>query len=115
METNHGIVTLRTTKLALTKEQMKGLNEHIDEINEAERENPRAFVKLGTAPSLILNEAKLTREEKARLDHWRMAHRKLKGDLTNETCHVCIEGKRKTSSFKRNNEYREMITKNLEP
>ncbi len=26
LETNHGIVTLRTTKLALTKEQLRGLN-----------------------------------------------------------------------------------------
>ena len=72
-------------------------------------------MKLGKTPSLIMNEAKLTREEKARLDHWRMAHRKLKGDLTNETCPVCVEGKRKTSSFKRNEEYRELVTKNLEP
>ncbi len=37
LETNHGIVTLRTRKLALTKEQMQGLNNHIDEINESEK------------------------------------------------------------------------------
>jgi hypothetical protein len=37
LETNHGIVTLRTMKLALTKQQLKGLNQHIDKINEAER------------------------------------------------------------------------------
>jgi hypothetical protein len=115
LETNHGIVTLRTMKLALTKEQLRGLNQHIDEINEAERTTPRAFVKLGMAPSFIMNEGKLTREEKARLEHWRMAHRKIKGDGTNENCPICAEGKRKTSSFKRNEEYREMVTKNLEP
>jgi hypothetical protein len=102
-------------KLALTKEQLRGLNQHIDEINEAERATPKAFVKLGMTPSLILNEGKLTREEKARLEHWRMAHRKIKGDDLNENCPICAEGKRKTSSFKRNEEYREMVTKNLEP
>ena len=103
LETNHGIVTLRTKMLALTKEQMKGLNHHIDEINEAERAEPRAFVKLGIAPSLIMNEGKLTREEKARLEHWRMAHRKVKGESTNENCPICAEGKRRTSrTFNRN-------------
>ena len=79
METNHGIVTLRTKKLALTKDQLKGLNQHIDDINETERATPRAFVKLSNAPSLIMNEGKLTREEKDRLEHWRMAHRKING------------------------------------
>ena len=39
---------------------------------------PSFPVPLGIAPSLIMNEGKLTREEKARLSHWRMAHRKIK-------------------------------------
>ena len=39
----------------------------------------------------------------------------MKGDVANENCPVCTEGKRKTSSFKRNEEYREMVTKNFEP
>ena len=58
LETNHGIVTLRTKKLTLTKGQLKGLNQHIDDINEAERETPRAFVKLSNTPSFIMNEGK---------------------------------------------------------
>ncbi len=115
LETNHGIVTLRTKKLALTEGQLEGLKQHIDDINEAKRATPRAFVKLSNAPSLIMNEGKLTREEKARLEHWRMAHRKIKGEQANENCPICAEGKRKTLAFKRNEVYREMVTKNLEP
>ncbi len=44
-----------------------------------------------------------------------MAHRKVKGEGANENCPVCAEGKRNTASFKQNEEYREMVTKNLEP
>jgi hypothetical protein len=108
-------VTLRTKELALTKEQLEGLNQHIDDINDTARETPRAFVRLSNTPSFIMNEGKLTREEQARLEHWRMVHRKVKGEGANENCPVCAEGKRKTASFKRNEEYREMVTKNLEP
>jgi hypothetical protein len=115
LETNHGIVTLRTKKMALTKDQLQGLNQHIDDINETDRATPRAFVKLSNAPSLIMNEGQLTREEKDRLEHWRMAHRKINGGQAKENCPICAEGKRKTSAFKRNEEYREMVTKNLEP
>ncbi len=62
-------------------------------------------------PSMIMNEAKLTREEKARLEHWRTAHRKEKGDELHENRPVCAEGKRKTASYKRNDIYRDQVTR----
>ncbi len=53
------------------------------------------------ATSLIINEAKLTRVEKDRLDHWRTAHRTSSGERFNERCSLCEKTKHK-ASFKRN-------------
>jgi hypothetical protein len=105
-------IPLETTKGILTLK--KGLNSHIDSINEGGG-RPQAFVQLGQCPSLIMNEAKLTREEKARLEHWRTAHRKEKGDELHDNCPVCAEGKRKTSSYKRNDLYRGEVTQKCRP
>ncbi len=105
LETTKEILTLKTEEMNLSAGQMEGLNSHIDLINEGGG-RPQAFVQLGQCPSLIMNEAKLTREEQARLEHWRTAHRKEKGDELHENCPVCAEGKRKTASYKRNDLYR---------
>jgi hypothetical protein len=113
LEASDGILTLRAGEANLTQEQMAGLDKHIDTINV--KSDGRAFVKLEQCPSFILNEAKLTREQQARLEHWRLAHRTTKGDGLHENCPICAEGKRKTSSFKRNDKYRDEVTRKCEP
>jgi hypothetical protein len=113
LEASDGILTLRAGEANLTQEQMAGLDKHIDTINV--KSDGRAFVKLEQCPSFILNEAKLTREQQARLEHWRLAHRTTKGDGLHENCPICAEGKRKTSSFKRNDKYRDEVTRKCGP
>ena len=57
-----------------------------------------------SAISLVINEAKLSKLELARLDHWRMAHRTSSGERFNEPCQCCEMAKHK-SQFKRNARY----------
>ena len=73
-----------------------------------------AFVKMGNCPSFILNEANLTREQIARLTHWRQAHRQCGEGEIHENCPVCQEGKRKTKGFKKNDVYRDEVTSNCQ-
>jgi hypothetical protein len=54
-----------------------------------------------SATSLIINEARLTRVENDRLDHWRTAHRTSSGERFGERCSLCEKAKHK-ASFKRN-------------
>jgi hypothetical protein len=110
LETTRGILTLKTEEMNLTAEQMKGLNSHIDSINEGDGK-PQAFVQIGHSPS----KAKLTREEQARLEHWRATHRMIKGGELHENCPVCAEGKRKTASYKWNDLYRGQVTQKCKP
>jgi hypothetical protein len=53
------------------------------------------------ASILVINEAKLTRVERDRLDHWRTAHRTSSGERFKERCSTCEKGKRK-AVYKRN-------------
>ena len=52
-------------------------------------------------PVLIINEAKLTKIEMERVDHWRHAHRSSDGSRFKERCHTCEQAKHK-SIYKRN-------------
>ena len=54
--------------------------------------------------SLPINEAKLTKGELSRLDHWRMAHRTSTGERFSEPCQCCEMSKHK-SQFKKNVKY----------
>ncbi len=74
METVDDIVTVRTTPLALTEEQDRKLGQYIEEVLGGSKEE-RAFVKMMECNSFIMNEANLSSDEKARLAHWRQAHR----------------------------------------
>jgi hypothetical protein len=114
LEINHDIVTLKTSTLSLTDEQRITLEEHIESILGTVDER-QAFVKIGNCPSFILNDANLTREEIARLAHWRQAHRQCGEGEIHENCPVCEEGKRKTKGFKKNDKYREEVTSNNTP
>ncbi len=44
--------------------------------------------------SLIMNESYLTAKETERLHHWRIGHRSIEKSVLNETCPVCVEGKK---------------------
>jgi hypothetical protein len=52
-----------------------------------------------------MNEAYLSKEEAVRLHHWRIGHRSVGKSCLNEVCPVCVEGKKKVGSFKRNYEF----------
>jgi hypothetical protein len=95
METNDDIVTVRTMPLVLTKDQDEKLGQYIEEVLGGSKEE-RAFVKMVECNSFIMNEANLTPEERARLAHWRQAHRQCGEGVVRENCPICEEGKRKT-------------------
>jgi hypothetical protein len=109
-DTIDDIVAMKTTSLDLSEEQERGLTDHLREIigNSKER---NAFVKLEERSSFIMNEAKLSREQMARLIHWCQAHRQAGEGVIHENCLICEEGKRKTKGFKRNQDYRAQVTK----
>jgi hypothetical protein len=72
-----------------------------------------AFTEPARCSSMILNEANLSREQRARLIHWRQAHRQSGERKIHENSSICKEGKRKTKGFKRNDAYRDTVTSNL--
>jgi hypothetical protein len=114
-DTIDDIVAMKTTPLDLSEEQEKGLTDHLREIigNSKER---KAFVKLEECSSFIMNEANVSREQMARLIHWRQAHRQSgEGVIHENACPICEEGKRKTKGFKRNQDYRAQVTKKNPP
>ncbi len=114
LEINNDIVTLKTSTLSLTDEQRITLEEHIESILGTGDER-QAFVKMGNCPSFIFNQANLTREQIARLTHWRQAHQQCGDGEIHENCPVCEEGTRKTKGFKKNGQYRDEVTSNNKP
>ena len=114
IEINDDIVTMRTMPLDLTIEQQTKLDAYIEEVLGSSKEE-NAFMKMGECNSFIMNEANLSHDERARLAHWRQAHRQCGDGILKENCPICEEGKRKTKGFKRNEEYRETITQSLPP
>ena len=111
METNDDIVTVRTMPRDLTSEQNNKLEQYIEEVLGGSNRD-QAFVKCN---SFIMNEANLSPEERARLAHWRQAHRQCGEGIIRENCPICEEGKRKTKGFKRNEEYRDVVTQSFPP
>ncbi len=114
METNDDIVTVRTMPLVLTEEQDFKLGQYIEDVLGGSKEE-RAFVKMVECNSFIMNEANLSPEERARLAHWRQAHRQCGDGIVRENCPICEEGKRKTKGFKRNEEYRDTVAQSFPP
>ena len=113
-ETIDDIVAMKTSTVGLTTEQEKALTDHLRGIIGDGEKGP-AFVKLEECASFIMNEANLTSEQTARLIHWRQAHQQSGDGIIHENCPICEEGKRKTKGFKRNQDYREQVTKKLAP
>jgi hypothetical protein len=74
LETVDDIVTVKTLPLSLTPEQLSGLTGHMERVINGIIEGP-ALIDQEQCTSLILNEANLSSEQRARLTHWRQAHR----------------------------------------
>jgi hypothetical protein len=113
-ETIDEIVALKTTNLDLSSEQERNLIEHLRETIRERKDGP-FFFQVEQCTSFIMNEANLTREQMARLVHWRQAHRQTGEGVVHENCPICEEGKMKTKGFKRNKEYRGRETKKFPP
>ncbi len=114
MEINDDIVTVRTMPLDLTKEQDVKLGVYIEDVL-GDNIQEHAFIKIVDCNSFIMNEANLSPEERARLAHWRQAHRQCGDGIVRENCPICEEGKRKTKGFKKNEEYRDSVTQSFLP
>jgi hypothetical protein len=100
--TNSGILALQTHAVKVTDEQRLELESTVTSaLNGDEGVN----YCLQTTTSLLMNEGLLTEKESERLRHWRVGHRSLGKSILNETCPICIEGKKKTGTFKRNYEF----------
>ncbi len=119
-----GILTLVTKPLDLDPEERKSLDEAVDELlrgNESGDDEHCMYVSQSAVmPTLIMNEAYLTKVEQNRLMHWRTAHRVSlepgsKRDGLNENCVVCDEAKRKTKGYKRNHEFQGLTSGPLRP
>ena len=104
LQTNGGILTLRTVQRSLTTEQQATLEEKIDTALKGE-EKQDYCLQVEIKTSLLMNEAYLTKEEAERLQHWRMGHRSQGKATLNEDCPVCVEAKKKVGTFKRNYEF----------
>ena len=104
LQTNGGILTLKTVPRSLTAEQIKALENEIESAINGEEQN-NYCLQVETHSSLLMNEAYLTKEEADRLQHWRIAHRVIDKSTLNEDCPVCVEGKKKVGTFKRNYEF----------
>jgi hypothetical protein len=91
MEKNDDIVTMRTMSIELAKEQDLKLGAFIEEVLGGSKEE-HAFMKMVECNSFIMNETNLSPEERARLAHWRQAHRQCDEGIIEENCPICEEG-----------------------
>jgi hypothetical protein len=114
LETVDDIVTVKTLPLSLTPEQLSGLMGHMERVINGIIEGS-ALIDQEQYTSLVLNEANLSSEQRARLIHWRQAHRQSGEGKVHENCPICEDGKRKTKGFKKNKVYRDEVTKKLAP
>ncbi len=109
LQTSGGILTLKTIPLDLSPTQKWYLEGEIEKAIKGIGENNYCIQVEKTQEekhtSLIMNEALLSKEESARLHHWRIGHRIEGKDDLNENCPVCVEGKKKVGSYKRNYEF----------
>jgi hypothetical protein len=94
LKTVDDIVTVKTLPLSLTPEQMSGLTRHMERVINGIVEGP-ALINQEQCTSLILNEGNLTSEQRARLIHWRQAHRQSGEGKIHENCPICEEIRKK--------------------
>ena len=110
METVRGILLLKTTPVNSEERCSNKLDKVVNGLLDNKHENycysfaPDKEAENLSVSTLIINEAKLSRLERSRLDHWRMAHRTSTGARFTEQCQCCEMAKHK-SSYKRNGLY----------
>ncbi len=113
----NGILMAKTIPWNLDKEQFDKMKKLVSKTIDSESDYFCFHVNTGkeskpemdSCPSLIINEAKLTKEERERLDHWRHAHRSSTGERFKERCHTCEQAKHK-SVYKPNDFYKGTTT-----
>ena len=113
LQTNGGILTLRTLNKRFSSDQRKFLESEIDGVLSGEDGKDYCLVLEQT--SLLMNEANLTEIEAQRLNHWRIGHRSVAKSVLNEDCPVCTEGKKKVGTYKRNFEFQGNTKGPLQP
>jgi hypothetical protein len=121
-ETN-GILMIETQPWLITDERLAMLESLVEQSIEdttrdhcyqiTENKSPTHH-EVDPCPVLIINEAKLTKEERDRLDHWRHAHRSSTGERFKERCHTCEQAKHK-ATYKRNEFYHGTTTSTNQP
>ena len=114
MATVRGILLLKTMKINSEERCNNGLNSAVNGLLENKHKN-YCFTFNGkeegenaddvSVSTLIINEGNLSKLERSRLDHWRMAHRTSTGARFTEQCQCCEMSKHK-SSYKRNDFYK---------
>ena len=111
METVRGILLLKTLPVNSEERGSTYLNAAVNGLLEDKHEEYCYSFNEGieeaerlSVSTLIINEAKLSKVERSRLDHWRMAHRTSTGARFTEQCQCCEMAKHK-SCYKRNDLY----------
>ncbi len=118
----NGILMVKTVPWGLNKEQFDKMEKLVSNVTDSESDHCCFHVnriktnspEMDSCPSLIINEAKLTKEESDRLNHWRHAHRSSSGERYKERCHTCEQAKHK-SVFKPNEFYKGTTTSTNTP
>jgi hypothetical protein len=118
---NNGILMVQTQPWLITDEQLVWLESLVEKaIEDISRDHCYQTEVTSTNrwvdsnPVLIINEAKLSKEERERLDHWRHAHRSSKGERFKERCPTCEQAKHK-AVYKRNEFYKGTTTSSNQP
>jgi hypothetical protein len=130
LTTINGILMVKSVPWCLNDLQVDQLNELLDQdgdngkddhcfsINDLNEVRVSSLKEMNDAetvgPVLIINEAKLSKTECARLDHWRFSHRSSTGKRHEERCHTCEQSKHK-SVYKLNEVYHGTSTATHEP
>ncbi len=84
LQTNGGILTLRTLSKKFSSDQRKFIEAEIEGVLNGE--DGKDYCLALEQTSLLMNEAHLTETEAQRLKHWRMGHRVEAKSSLNEDC-----------------------------
>jgi hypothetical protein len=116
----NGILMVKSEPWNLNEKQMANINKIVDNVLairedhfcfqvEESPEDTHTDIQTyeeveGKASVMVINEAKLSRSEAMRLDHWRHGHRSSTGKRHEERCHTCEQSKHK-SVYKANSNF----------
>jgi hypothetical protein len=114
----NGILMVKTIPWHLDNEQMGKLEKLVGGDDDKDqycftlmdiKPDSHPTPEMDPCPVLMINEAKLSKEERERVDHWRHAHRSSTGERYKERCHTCEQAKHK-SVFKANDFFKGTTT-----